>query len=138
MDRRTFLGLALGAAAGALPGGRALARPRRGGEAEHAGKPDRELRRREEAKNVLRGPNYQPPAQPLALPPWRYGRSSAAPDTVLSKESEDTDSPVAVQNEILLRHVQFIGPACDITRDIVDLMNAYYTRSKARGNAKDL
>jgi Skp family chaperone for outer membrane proteins len=55
-----------------------------------------------------------------------------APDTDLSKEAEESDSPVAIQNEILLRHVQFIGPACDITRDIVDLMNAMYQRNKAR------
>ena len=67
-----------------------------------------------------------------------YDAVITAPDTDLSKESEDSDSPVAVQNEILLRHVQFIGPACDISRDIVDLMNAYYQRSKARGNPKDL
>jgi len=59
-----------------------------------------------------------------------------APDTDLSKEAEESDSPVAIQQEILLRHVQFIGPSCDITKEVLDQMNAQY--GKAKGAGKNL
>jgi len=59
-----------------------------------------------------------------------------APDTALSEESSESDSPIAIQNEILLRHVQYIGQACDITKQVIDLMNANY--AKTSKNTKQL
>ncbi|MCX7935969.1 MAG: OmpH family outer membrane protein [Planctomycetota bacterium] len=52
-----------------------------------------------------------------------------APDTELSEESSEADSPIAIQNEILLRHIQYIAPTCDITKDVINLMNANYAKT---------
>lgn len=48
----------------------------------HEGTPNPNLRKRLEEKNPTT-PDYEPPATPLELPPWRYGKTSAATDTVI-------------------------------------------------------
>jgi len=54
-----------------------------------------------------------------------------APETDLSDDSERSDSPLAIQNEILLRRVQYISPSVDITKQIVASMNNMYAAKGA-------
>lgn len=62
---------------------------------------------------------------------YKYDIVITAPDRDLSKETEESGAPEAVQNEILLRRVQYISVSVDITKPIVELMNARYKKSKS-------
>lgn len=56
-----------------------------------------------------------------------------APDTELSKEVLENDSPMAIQNEILMRQMQFISPRVDITQAVTDQMNAFHAARSGKG-----
>ncbi len=53
-----------------------------------------------------------------------YDLIITAPDADLSAESRDSSAPESIQNEILLRNIQYIGKRIDLTDAIVEYMNA--------------
>lgn len=63
----------------------------------------------------------------------KYDLIITAPNPDLSPESEDADSPAAIQNEILLRRVQFIGATTDVTAPILQFMNTRFETWKKNG-----
>lgn len=67
---------------------------------------------------------------------YGYDLIITAPDTELSPET--TDSPVAIQNEILLRRVQYIGKTVDLTDPILTHMNNKYDKWKKSGGDSEL
>lgn len=62
---------------------------------------------------------------------YQFDLIVTAPKTEISKETLESDNPVAIQNEILLRNVQYIGKSMDITDYIVNEMNKRYREKKA-------
>jgi Skp family chaperone for outer membrane proteins len=64
---------------------------------------------------------------------YKFDLIVTAPDKELSSESEGGDSPMAIQNEILLRSVQYISKRSDITPQIVQYMNALYEQRSGEG-----
>ncbi len=57
---------------------------------------------------------------------YKFDLVITAPETELSDDSEKSDSPLAIQNEILMRRVQYISPSVDITKQIIASMNNMY------------
>jgi Skp family chaperone for outer membrane proteins len=65
---------------------------------------------------------------------YKYDLIITAPDTELTPETDnDEDSPVALQNEILMRRVQYISKYVDITGPIIELMNTEYQKNATAG-----
>lgn len=67
---------------------------------------------------------------------YAYDLIITAPDRELSEESKDSDSPMALQNEILLRSVQYISPRADITEALLKTMNNEYARRQNAGGQR--
>lgn len=68
----------------------------------------------------------------------KYDLIITAPNPELSPESEKADSPSAIQNEILLRRVQYIGATTDVSGPILQLMNDRYEKWKKNGRQGSL
>lgn len=67
---------------------------------------------------------------------YGYDLIVTSPDPELSDDT--ADSPVAVQNEILLRRVQYIGKTVDLTDSILKHMNNKYEKWKKSGHKTEL
>lgn len=63
----------------------------------------------------------------------RYDIIITAPDIDLSEEVGRSDAPEAIQNEILLRYMQYISPRVDLTDQVIQMMNQLAARKATGG-----
>lgn len=63
---------------------------------------------------------------------YKYDLIITAPDPELSDGTDAGNNPQAVQNEILLRRVQYVGSSTDVTKPVIELMNRIYDTEKAK------
>ncbi len=61
---------------------------------------------------------------------YNYDIIIAAPDPSLSEEAIQSMDPMAVQQEILMRRIQYVNDRANLTRTITDLLNHNYQRYK--------
>jgi Skp family chaperone for outer membrane proteins len=54
-----------------------------------------------------------------------------APNPELSSEVEEADNPDRIQQEILMRRVQYLSPRVDITPQIIQMMNEEYQKRRS-------
>ena len=57
---------------------------------------------------------------------YQYDIIIATPDTALSEESLRTSDPMAIQQEILMRRIQYVNDRANLTKSITDLLNHRY------------
>ncbi len=68
-----------------------------------------------------------------------YDLIMTMPEPDLSPDAKDAkaSNPQAIQNEILLRRVQYVGATTDVTKPVIELMNKLYEREKTKASAID-
>ncbi len=59
---------------------------------------------------------------------YKYDIIMAAPDPALSEEAVKAQDPVAIQQEILMRRVQYASEQANLTPSITELLNARYAQ----------
>ncbi|MCL2000531.1 MAG: OmpH family outer membrane protein, partial [Planctomycetes bacterium] len=59
---------------------------------------------------------------------YNYDMIIAAPDPALSEESVRAMDPMAIQQEILMRRVQYVNDRANLTNAITELLNQRYAR----------
>ncbi len=59
---------------------------------------------------------------------YQYDIIIAAPDPALSEEALKAMDPMAIQQEILMRRVQYVHDRANLTKSITDLLNHRYTQ----------
>ncbi len=57
---------------------------------------------------------------------YKYDIIMAAPDTALSEEAVKAQDPMAIQQEILMRRIQYVSERANLTPTITALLNARY------------
>ncbi|MDR3210802.1 MAG: OmpH family outer membrane protein [Planctomycetota bacterium] len=61
---------------------------------------------------------------------YKYDIIIASPDPAISEEAMKAMDPMAVQQEILMRRIQFVDDKANLTKSITDLMNHRYQQYK--------
>ncbi len=59
---------------------------------------------------------------------YNYDMIIAAPDPALSEEAVKAMDPMAIQQEILMRRVQYVNDRANLTNAITELLNQRYTK----------
>ena len=59
---------------------------------------------------------------------YQYDIIIAAPDPILSEEAIKAQDPMAIQQEILMRRIQYINDRANLTKTIIDLLNQNYQK----------
>jgi hypothetical protein len=57
---------------------------------------------------------------------YKYDIIMAAPDPALSEEAVKAQDPMAIQQEILMRRIQYASEQANLTPSITELLNARY------------
>ncbi|MDR1613120.1 MAG: OmpH family outer membrane protein [Planctomycetota bacterium] len=57
---------------------------------------------------------------------YKYDIIIAAPDPALSEEAVQAMDPMAIQQEILMRRIQYVNDSANLTKSITDLLNHRY------------
>ncbi|MDR0362065.1 MAG: OmpH family outer membrane protein [Planctomycetota bacterium] len=57
---------------------------------------------------------------------YKYDIIIAAPDPALSEEALQAMDPMAIQQEILMRRIQYVNDGANLTKSITDLLNHRY------------
>jgi Outer membrane protein len=69
---------------------------------------------------------------------YAYDVIIAAPDPILSEEAVKAMDPMAIQQEILMRRVQYVGDKANLTSSITELLNHNYTKHLQNPTANPL
>jgi hypothetical protein len=59
---------------------------------------------------------------------YQYDIIIAAPDATLSEDAVKAQDPMAIQQEILMRRIQYVHDRANLTQAITELLNQRYTR----------
>ncbi|MCC8179546.1 MAG: OmpH family outer membrane protein [Planctomycetes bacterium] len=69
---------------------------------------------------------------------YSYDLIIASPDIAISEEAVRSQNPMAFQNEIMMRRIQYVKDSANLTRVVTDLLNHRYRLNQQDPNANPL